>query len=196
MMFSSVVIHRVGVARKRQERVRKGFPKEASNAQPDIRSMKTLSGRDEDILPQRAINAVKKLRNQPVTAGVLKKRGKSWMGLGETKWRERYVVLDPCTGNLSYWDTKHAKSKSQLEALFGTHPKHEYSLEDLIMFEANEYHNTIMLTFCRQKQPKQVGQCVTFMANSEEDFDQWVEVLSHYGMKDSCTPVAAAALAA
>lgn len=181
-MASSVVIHRVGVARKRQERTRKCLPKESSN--PDIRSMKSFSGRDEEIFPQRAINAVEKFRDHPVTTGLLKKRGKSWMGLGESKWRERYVVLDPCRGNLAYWDAKNAT---------GSPPKHEYSLEDLISFEANEYHNTVILTFCRQNQPRQVGQCVTFMANSAEEFDRWVEVLSHYGMKDSATPVAAVA---
>eukprot|EP00746_Dinoflagellata_sp_MGD_P161372 gnl/MRDRNA2_/MRDRNA2_88485_c0_seq1.p1 gnl/MRDRNA2_/MRDRNA2_88485_c0~~gnl/MRDRNA2_/MRDRNA2_88485_c0_seq1.p1 ORF type:complete len:185 (+),score=30.81 gnl/MRDRNA2_/MRDRNA2_88485_c0_seq1:87-641(+) len=183
MMASSVVIHRVGVARKRNQSARKFLAhKEPTNA--DIRAMKTLNRTDEQILPDRAICAVEELRYLPIIEGMLMKRGQSWMGLGESKWRERYVVLDPGSGNLAYWDTKAGTASA---------PKREYALEDLICFEANEYHNTIMLNFCRQNQRKQVGKSLNFMANSQEDFDRWVEILSRYGMKDPCTPVAAVA---
>jgi len=98
----------------------------------DIRGMKTLNRQDEEIIPERAVCAVQELRDLPVIDGIFMKLGQSWMGLGEAKWRERYVILDPRTGNLAYWDMKNATSKRQAEALADTPPKHEYALEDLI----------------------------------------------------------------
>jgi len=109
----------------------------------------------------------------------------SWMGLGETKWKERYVALDPTVGNLAYWDVN---ANTECQA-----PKQEYDLADLIEIDTNEYHNILMLNFCRRGNRKQCGQGVTFQANCKEDFDRWVQVLSRYGMKENDIPTAARA---
>jgi len=187
MLASSVVIHRVGVARKRRDRARLGFHNKATHDKENIdRAIKTLHSKEELIMPERALEAVYELRNQPKVEGLLMKRGKSWMGFGETKWRKKFVILDPQTGNLAYWDAQNTSST----------PKRTYPLEDLIYVEVNDYHNTIMLNFCGPSSRKQVNKGLTFMAQSKEDFDHWVELVSRYGMKGSLRESATGVIAA
>merc|ERR1719261_1247385 len=116
------------------------------------------------------------------------------MGLGESKWKERYVALDPTVGNLAYWDVNANASRKQLDVIVECQaPKREFDLADLIEIDTNENHNIFMLNFCRRGNRKQCGQGVTFQASCKEDFDRWVQVLSRYGMKESNIPTAARA---
>jgi hypothetical protein len=153
---------------------------------------------EEDILgrhsPRRAVEAVEKLKDKPVVSGLLMNREQSWRG--ESRWKERFVVLDPTIGHLAYWDVKTAKSKKQRIAIVeSTAPEQDLCLEDLISIETNEYHHTIMLNFCKPEKRKhvEVGKGLAFQADCEEDFDRWVEILSCYGMKETAAPMAARA---
>jgi len=171
---------------KGQDRLQKQLTKEKDFAK--IRASK----REEEIAPRRALQAVFDQKSNPAMSGLLMSREQSLMG--SAKWKERYVVLDPKLGNLAYWEIKTAMSRRQLEAMAeSSAPLQEYPLEDLISVETNEYHSTIMLSFCKQGNRKQIGKAVTFQADSEEDFDRWVEILSCYGMKETARPAAAQA---
>jgi len=156
----------------------------------DIRAIKT----EEEIVPTRALEAVLSQRDQPAVSGYLMKLEQSWMGLGESKWKERYVDLDPTIGSLAYWAVNANTTRRQVEAMAATAaPMQEYNLGDLIDIDTNEHHHTITLNFCRGSNRKQCGQGATFQAKCKVDFDRWVEVLSRYGMKNNASPVAARA---
>jgi len=155
----------------------------------DIRAIKT----EEEIVPSRALEAVLSQRDQPAVSGYLMKLEQSWMGLGESKWKERYVDLDPTNGSLTYWTPITDKYTMFMAMADSTAPMQQYNLGDLIGIDTNEYNHTIILYFCRSGNRKQCGQGATFQAKCKEDFDRWVEVLRRYGMKKNASPTAARA---
>jgi len=172
---------------KKSQQVQK--PKQKEKDMTD-RAMKI----EEDLRSIRTLEAVHALRDKPAASGLLMQQQQSLMGLGETKWRERYVILDPRSGTLAFWDAKGTTSCRQLEALAqSSAPMQEHDLGDLMSIETNEYHNILMLSFCRPGNRKQVGKALTFQADSEEDFDRWVQVISGYGTKENARPMAARA---
>lgn len=174
-----------------KERARKPS-KGAVPKDKDIVDMKAIK-KAEDIVPRRALEAVCELRDQPVISGLLMKQEPSWMGLGEKKWKNSYVSLDPTLGNLAYWDVNAATNKKQRQALIeNSLPKQDYDLRDLIEIDTNWYHNTLMLNFCTHGNRKELGKSIIFQADDKEDFDRWVGVLSRYGMKEKDGPVVAA----
>lgn len=116
--------------------------------------------KDEQILPEKI--------GQFVTEGLLMKLGQSWMGLVESKWRERYVVLDPYISRLAYWDASYT-TKKELDHITERSPKREYRVANLRSFQANKDHKTITLSFLKPKKSKQEIHHVTFMAHSKED---------------------------
>eukprot|EP00746_Dinoflagellata_sp_MGD_P072003 gnl/MRDRNA2_/MRDRNA2_29262_c0_seq1.p1 gnl/MRDRNA2_/MRDRNA2_29262_c0~~gnl/MRDRNA2_/MRDRNA2_29262_c0_seq1.p1 ORF type:complete len:182 (-),score=33.84 gnl/MRDRNA2_/MRDRNA2_29262_c0_seq1:380-925(-) len=140
-------------------------------------------------LETRGLEAVKKMKGKSVVSGCLRNQEKVFMGFEKT-WRERFVVLNPKLGNLAYWDVKTARNTRQAE---NSIPLGDYPLEDLMSIEVNEYHFTLMLSFCKPGSPTQIGNALSLQADCDEDFDQWVEALSSYGMKDTARPVAACA---
>jgi len=140
-------------------------------------------------LENRALEAVQKMKGKSVVSGFLRNQEKAFMGF-EKAWRERFVVLDPKLGNLAYWDVKTARNIRQAEK---STPLQDYPLEELMSIEVNEYHSTLMLSFCKPGSPTQIGNALSLQADCEEDFNQWVEALSSYGMKDTARPVAACA---
>jgi hypothetical protein len=165
---------------KKQERCQKYLPK--------------APAKEEDFNPRRALEnrgleAVKKMKSKSVVSGLLRNQENVFMGSKKT-WRERFVLLDPKLGNLAYWDMKNARNVKQAE---NSTPLQDFALEDLMSIEVNEYHSTLMLSFCRPGSPTQVGSALSLQADCEEDFDRWVEALSPYGMKETARPVAACA---
>jgi len=178
----------MGSNRNQSTHVQKQLAKVKDHA--ELRAVK----REEEVQPRRAYEVMYEQRERPSVSGLLMIQERSMMGLGESKWRERYVVLSPKLGNLAYWDVKTTTSKKQLEAIAeSSAPLHEYPLEHLISIETNEYHNTLMLNFCKPGNRRQIGKSLTFQAESEEDFDRWADVLSCYGMKETARPAAARA---
>jgi hypothetical protein len=159
---------------------------------PKKKEVENRRKKDDNVMAsRRALEALYTNFESPVVSGLLMNFEQTFM---ESSWRQRYVVLDPKIGNLSFWSVKAGKSKRQLEALRqSTAPSHVYPLNDLMSMEANEYHHTLMLNFCKPGSPRQLSKSLTLQANEAEDFDRWVEALSRYGMKEKTYATAACA---
>lgn len=149
----------------------------------------------EIVDPGRAENAVEANEDAPAIEGLLKKKAATILGFGPTVWHNRYFLLDPFEGSLSYWEAGYVEQLgSYIDRQTGVlhferperpqcAPKHTLMLKDIIQVESNHRHNMIQVVFCKAGQQRVAGKTFHLQAGSRPEFDNWVKALQPYGMR-------------
>jgi len=199
-MNFAVVHNRVSTAKKlskeqvnqekRNKRVEAGhFGSKLSNLEEDLH-MKPVN-------PLQAVNAVERNVGAPEIEGILKKRAAMLLGFGPTVWHNRYFLLDPVEGVLSYWERGLAE-QCGLDGEAGilhfeklerptNAPKHTFKLRHIIQVESNHRHRIFQLIFCKAGKQTDAGKVLHLQAPTEAAFNCWLKALQPYGMREGPT---------
>jgi len=199
-MNFAVVHNRVQSARKhakdQSEHDKRKLKLEAGHT-----SLDKLSHLEEDLNlkpvdPLQAQDAVEANEDAPLVEGVLKKRAAMMHGFGPTVWHDRYILLDPREGLLSYWESA-LKERLHIGEPGVIHfekperpnhaPKRTFMLSHIIQVESNHRHRMIQLMFCKAKNSREVGKVLQLQAATESEFRHWLQALQPYGMRQGPT---------
>lgn len=196
---AGVVVHnRVNAAKKSQERQTR-----AKTGHCDCKE----AGLHLPVDPSQAQIAVQDNVDAPAIEGMLKKRAATLFGFGAAVWHQRYVLLDPHEGILSYWEPGDLKEwannhlampgvrgwepgiiKASAKPRRPTQaPKQTFMLRDIIQVESNHRHGIFQIVFCKAGKQRDVGKVLQLQAESELQFNQWVEAFRPYGMRKGPT---------
>jgi len=212
MLHHGVVVHnRVNAAKKSktEEKVTKresktGYFKET----PPVKE-KPLQLPVDPVDPAQAKIAVQQNADAPAIQGMLKKRAASLYGFGPAVWHDRYILLDPSEGMLSYWESgdikEWAKSHMAVPGMRGWEPgiigsssdaskamkpaqapKRTFMLKDIVQVESNSRHCIFQVVFCNEGKHRDIRRVLHLKAD-EWTFNQWVEALRPYGMRKGPT---------
>eukprot|EP00746_Dinoflagellata_sp_MGD_P074549 gnl/MRDRNA2_/MRDRNA2_30099_c0_seq1.p1 gnl/MRDRNA2_/MRDRNA2_30099_c0~~gnl/MRDRNA2_/MRDRNA2_30099_c0_seq1.p1 ORF type:complete len:294 (+),score=35.31 gnl/MRDRNA2_/MRDRNA2_30099_c0_seq1:83-964(+) len=116
----------------------------------------------------------------PVWEGMLKQKKSKLFGLGTDVWRDRWVRLDPEAGAISIWSVR----DDQLVSECASGPaKKVYDLGCIRGVDSNRHHRDIMILLSNSSEQDKVKYALQFRAGTIEDYNKWMFVLGHFGMR-------------
>jgi hypothetical protein len=126
----------------------------------------------------------------PIWEGTLKQKKSKGFGLGFDVWRDRFTRLDPQSGLLSIWSIKEGHeslASSVMSAKFRSDatgpPKKQFELSCIRRLDSNPHDLDIMIQFSAKAKKKKVEYALWFRAPTLEDYNRWMFVLSHFGIR-------------
>jgi hypothetical protein len=113
----------------------------------------------------------------PVWEGMLKQKKSKLFGLGSDVWRDRWVRLDPEARVLSIWSVREGCESASGPA------KKEFDLGCIRGVDSNRHHRDIMILLSDEVGNEKVKYALQFRAATSEDYNKWMFVLGHFGMR-------------
>lgn len=116
----------------------------------------------------------------PVWEGALKQKKPKLFGMRSDVWRDRWVRVDPKAGVLSIWSVR--DGQESLAKSLGP-AKKEFDLRCVRGLDSNRHHRDIMILFSNNIEKDKVKYALQFRAATTEDYNNWMFVLGHFGMR-------------
>lgn len=153
---------------------------ESSNSSTDAPEVGEAS--DSKVRPQRV--------SSHIWEGRLKQKMSKRFGMGSDVWRDVVLRLDPHSGLLGIWASKEGENSVGSKVMGikfhsdarGT-PKKLFELSCMRKLASDAHHLDIVILFSAKAEKKQVKHALHFRAPTLEDYNKWVFVLGHFGIR-------------
>jgi len=116
----------------------------------------------------------------PVWEGLLKQKKSKLFGLGSDVWRDRWVRLDPEAGTISIWSVREGQEASECPS---GPAKKVCDLGCIRGVDSNRHHCDIMILLSDKVEKDKVKYALQFRASTIADYNKWMFVLGHFGMR-------------